>query len=305
MGDAQPDRIIEVDTGVPQVLYIDHRRRHPSFGATIGLPGGGRVRYGALQTIVTWRDGTRARVFSMATRGSTSRTPGRRRAGLLRGLFGADDGHVNDDFIGRDGHRYKASAIQGVGLFVQTKAQLHTLMTGFGRSWRITQRESLFVYPPGKNTRSYLVPGFPRLPVTVRSFSRAALAAAAAACRRAGVTNPTLFVGCEIDFAATGSHLLAASTGTLQHAAGIPDGPVTSPGVSPIPWTQLSAATDSNSSFLLPAMGLANPGTGTVVAAFERFAHGSIESNTFTAGTGGRTAGLWPASRSVASSTCR
>ena len=280
--------IVEVDTGAPQVLYIDHRRRFPADGQTIVLPGGGRVQYGAAQTIITWRDGTRARVFSIGNEGvNIAVTPSRRRAGLLRGLFGADDGHMSDDFISRNGHRYDAGAIQSVGLFVETKAQLHTLMTGFGRSWRITQRESLFVYPPGKNTRSYLVPGFPRLPVALHSFSRAVLAAAAAECRRAGVTNPTLLVGCEIDVAATGNHLLAATTGTLQHAAGIPAGPLTSPGVSPIPWTQLSAGTDSNSSFLLPAVALANPATGTVVAAFDRFAHGSIESDTFTAGSGG------------------
>jgi hypothetical protein len=147
---------VEVDKGSPLVLYIDHRRRHPLSGQTIALPGGGplpgggRVKYGAVQTVVTWRDGTRAAVFSIGNEGvNIAVAPSARRAGLLRGLLGVDDGHVGDDFIGRDGRRYNPDQIQSVGLFAYTPADIHTLLTGFGRTWRITQRESLFVYPPG------------------------------------------------------------------------------------------------------------------------------------------------------------
>ena len=42
----------------------------------------------------------------------------------------------------------------------------------FGASWRITQRQSLFVYPRGKSTRSFLVPGFPHKPLTLAGLRR-------------------------------------------------------------------------------------------------------------------------------------
>ncbi len=197
------------------------------------------------------------------------------------------DWQVDDDFIGRNGHRYAAKQIESVGLFVFSAAQRRIVLGGFGRSWRITQRESLFVYPPGKNTNSYLVPGFPHTLVSLASFGHRRVTTAARVCRRAGVTNATLMVGCEIDYSATGSRLLATSTGTLQHAAGIHGAPATSPGFSPIPWTQLSVQTDNDSPFLVPTVALANRAAATVVAAYARSAGGSIESDTFHAGPGG------------------
>jgi hypothetical protein len=56
----------------------------------------------------------------------------------------------------------------------------------------------------------------------VRSIPRLRLLAAARACHQARVTNATLFIGCEIDFGATGDHRLASSAGALQHTAGLP-----------------------------------------------------------------------------------
>jgi hypothetical protein len=214
--------IVEVDKGSPQVLYIDHQRRSARAGQTIGLPGGGRVRYGTTQTVVTWGDGTTARVFSIGDEGvNIAIKPSRSRAGLLTGLLGNDDRNPRNDFVGRDGHRYSADEIESVGLFVFNRAELQILLGGFGRSWRITQAESLFVYPPGKTTSSYLVPGFPRTLVSLLSLSRRRRRTAANVCRRAHVTNATLLAGCTIDYGATGDHRLATATGTLQRVAGI------------------------------------------------------------------------------------
>ena len=279
--------IVEVDKGSPLVLYINHRRRSARGGQTIRLAGDGRVRYSPAHVIVRWSDGTRADVFSIGDEGvNIAVMPSPRRAGLLRGLLGADDDNVDDDFIGRNGERYNAKKIQSVGLLVNSAAQVRIVLGGFGRSWRITQRESLFVYPPGKNTRSYLVKGFPRAIVSLFSLPHRRLLAAQTACRRAHVTNATLLVGCEIDYGATGDRRLATSTGTLQRGAGIPATKPTS-GISPIPWTQLSAHLDTNSPFLLPSIAHAPGAADTIVSAFQRYAHGSIESDTFHAGTSG------------------
>ena len=275
--------IVEVDKGSPLVLYIDHRRRRAHAGEVIRLPGGGRVIDHAGEVDVRWSDGTKAIVLSIADEGvNIAVTPSASRAGLLRGLLGSDDGNRADDFIGRDGHRYNASAIQSVGLLVYTHAQLQILLGRFGRSWRITQRQSLFVYPPGRNTRSYLVPGFPHVLIALGSLSTGRRQAAAGACRRAHVTNSTLLTGCEIDYGATGDQRLASSTGTLQQVARISSPPGTT-GIltSPVPWTRLSPVADTTVG--PPAIAIAG---GQAVAAYT-VARDAIEADTFSAASGG------------------
>ena len=154
--------IVEVDKGSPLVLYINRHRRRARPGQVIALSGGGSVRYSHTKVVVTWADGTQATVLSIGAEGvNISVNPSVARAGRLRGLFGNDDGKRADDFVGRDGKHYSAKMIERVGLFVFTRAQVRTLLGGFGRSWRITQAHSLFVYPRGKNTRSYLVARIP------------------------------------------------------------------------------------------------------------------------------------------------
>ena len=153
---------VEVDKGSPLVLYINRHRRRARPGEVIALSGGGSVRYSRSKVVVNWADGTQATVLSIGSEGvNISVNPSVARAGRLRGLFGNDDGKPADDFIGRNGKQYNAKKIESVGLFVATRAQVRTLLGGFGHSWRITQAQSLFVYPHGKNTRSYLVARIP------------------------------------------------------------------------------------------------------------------------------------------------
>lgn len=272
--------VVEIDKGQPLVLYVNHRRRAARAGERIALAGGGRVNYGPLQTIVTWSDGTSARLFSIGSEGvNVAVTPSRRRAGLLRGLLGSDDGKTSDDFFGRNGRRYSALDIQSVGLFAATEQQRRILLGGFGRSWRIAQAQSLFVYPRGKSTRSYDVPGFPRRLISLRTFSGGQRARAAAICRGDHVTNPQLLAGCTIDLAATGDHRLAAATGTLQRAAGI-HGQVPAGSVQ---WTQLSSQVDK----LVPLLPTIVTAGGHLVAAYRRTTDRAIEVATFDAGSGG------------------
>jgi hypothetical protein len=215
--------IVEVDKGSPLMLYIDRHKRPTHSGEVIALPGGGAVRYSPTGVTVSWADGTTATVLSIGNEGvNIFVNPSASRAGRLRGLMGSDDGTTADDFIGRDGQRYDPNVIQSVGLFAVTRAQIGIVLGGFGRSWRITQAASLFVYPPGKNTRSYLVSGFPRTLLSVQSLTPARSRAAERACRRAGVTNAALLAGCEIDYGVTGDGRLAAATGRVQRAASIP-----------------------------------------------------------------------------------
>lgn len=212
--------IVEVDKGAPLVLYINRRRFRARPGQVIALSGGGSVNYSSKQVTLTWPDGTHATVLSIGSEGvNINVTPSASRAGKLRGLLGNDDGNRPDDFIGRDGRRYNAKKIESVGLFAFSRAAVRILLGGFGRSWRISQAQSLFVYPPGKSTRSYLVPGFPHALMSLLALTRARRLAAARAC--AGVSD-SLRVGCEIDFGATGDRRLVIATRALQRAAGLP-----------------------------------------------------------------------------------
>jgi hypothetical protein len=148
--------------------------------------------------------------------------PSRQRTGHLVGLLGNDNGNVNDDFVGRNGQMYSASLVQGFDVYSGSATDKHIVLDEFGASWRITPATSLFVYPPGKTTYSYIVKGFPRRWISAQSLSRGQRAAALAACHRDHVTNAALLGGCVVDVGATGQRQLAASAGAFQRAAGLP-----------------------------------------------------------------------------------
>jgi hypothetical protein len=206
------------------VLYLGHRRAALRPGQSTALAGGGRVRYAPARVSVTWPDGTVADVYRLLTHYGVniSVKPSRLRAGHLTGLLGDDDGNVNNDYVGRDGRVYPAKLVQGFGVYVNSAKARHVLLDEFAAGWRITPATSLFVYPPGKNTYSYIVKGFPRRAISAQSLSRSQRAAALAACRRAHVTNAALLGGCVVDVGATGEKTLAASAGAFQRAAGLP-----------------------------------------------------------------------------------
>jgi hypothetical protein len=223
--------VVEVDNptsnlGQPGalVLYLDHHRANARSGQSMTLAGGGRVHYTPATVTVTWPDGTVVDVYRMLDHYGVniSVKPSRQRTGHLVGLLGNDNGNVNDDYIGRSGQMYSTSLVQGFDVYTSSATDKHIVLDEFGASWRITPATSLFVYPPGKNTYSYIVRGFPRRWISAQSLSRGQRAAALAACHRDHVTNAALLGGCVIDVGATGQRQLAASAGAFQRAAGLP-----------------------------------------------------------------------------------
>ena len=281
--------IVEVDRGTPLVLYVNRHRRRLHAGQTIALSGGARVRYGRTQVVIAWSDGTVARVLSIGSEGvNLAMRPTPDRAGLLTGLLGNDNGNDADDFVGRGGHRYSPNVFHRIAFFGGPRSAERVVYGQFGKSWLITQRASLFVYPPGKTTRSYLVPGFPRHSVGLFTLPSARRQAGAVVCRHAHVDNAALLNGCMIDVGATGNRTLASATGTLQHAAGIPgSGTGTPAGIvrSTVPWTMLSSQ-NIRTVALLPA--IATAGT-QVVAAYSDPTQTGIEVASFTPGSSGVT----------------
>ena len=111
--------------------------------------------------------------------------------------------------IGADGHRYV--------LDPTTRLGFAALYGPFANSWRITAKASLFTYPKGKSTSSYVVKGFPLTNAALVNVLTAKKARATATCEADGVTDPKLLDDCVLDVAETGqSDLAAAFSRTLR-----------------------------------------------------------------------------------------
>ncbi|MGO9753733.1 MAG: hypothetical protein ACLP8S_06170 [Solirubrobacteraceae bacterium] len=294
--------VVEVDNDTPEIfqsgalrLYLDHQQIvAPRNGQTFALPGGGNVRYTPSTVTVRWPDGTEAVVYRLLLHygENISVQPSRGRAGLLAGLLGNDDGNPNNDFAGRNGFVYPAALFKGFGVDVGSPRLQHVVIGEFGASWRITPAASLFVYPPGKNTYSYIVKGFPRRVISLAGLSPRQRTDGLDACRQAQVTNAALLGGCAIDVGATGDRALAAAAGIFQRGAGLKPNTAKGPlsgswsgrysgafqGTFKLEWVQ-------SGSTLVGAIALSNPHTtykvnGTVNGSVIRF--GTVGSTAIT-----------------------
>ncbi len=203
---------VEIDAGHTLSVLIDGAKQ-AVMGAPVALPHGGTVALRSGEIVVTWPDGTQVQLWSVGPWGvSYLFEPVPARAGQLRGLLGTDSGDARH-LAGRDGHVYAAAALEGAQGFA-------TKYRRFGESWRITPATSLFTYPRGRNTATYTDRSIPRRLYTLQSLPANARSAAAATCRRRGVTRAAILRDCVLDVAATGEAGFAASGGTLQRTAG-------------------------------------------------------------------------------------
>jgi hypothetical protein len=150
-----------------------------------------------------------------------------RLAGRLSGLLTADatsrstpPGH--EALVGGNGRRYV--------LDPNTMAGSRTLYRSFAPTWEITPRTSLFTYPRGKTTRSYLVAGFPSEIATddtvLPKLSPQELTKLEGTCRQAGITDGALLDDCVLDSTEIGTGFtgllaeLAADIGAYVRTGG-------------------------------------------------------------------------------------
>jgi hypothetical protein len=251
-------------------VYVDKRAIH---GSSAKLAGGGKLSIGpgslGMTATVTWPDGTVAKVFNAAGLGSgvldVSVALAADQLGHVSGLLGAAGTPAAKEFPSPSGHLYPQSIFSGT-----SRHDLRVRYDGFGNSWRITQRQSLFRYPHGRSTRSYTIRGFPRTYETVASLSPAKRAKAEKACRAAGITSGKLLDACIIDVAATGDAGFAAGDANLQRAV------ANAPG-----WSKLSGG--SEPSLLAPTLG---EGGGDVVAAYDEDKNTGVGVASFPAAPG-------------------
>jgi hypothetical protein len=224
---------VEIDAGSELRLRVNGS----TTTAPANLPHGGTVDSHSGIISVTWPDGSQAQLWSIGPWGVAYLfEPAPARAGRLVGLLGNDGGDT-EHLVGRDGHVYLASALEGTRGFA---AKYHR----FGESWRITQATSLFTYSPGRSTASYTDRSIPPKLRTLGSLPTRVRAAAARTCRGRGIIRPAILRDCTLDLAITRQPAFASSAATLQDLARLPDRPPVPP--APTRATRFVATCDAD-----------------------------------------------------------
>lgn len=152
------------------------------------------------------------------------------RSDKYSGLLGNVNGNKNDDFQIRGGSNVLevqstygdvTKVLNLVGLRLPgaldraEKVYFDQLYKQFGNSWRVKQEESLFDYPAGKTTKSYVDPGFPDKYLTLNMLSPEQIQKARNACTQASV-SPDLMEGCIFDVGFSGFSEFARTTAEIS-----------------------------------------------------------------------------------------
>jgi hypothetical protein len=174
---------------------------------------------------ITWKDGTTVHVSNSLTSPSGNQWApslsiqikiARARLRHLEGVIGNAGVSSRREYLSRSGTAYSAKEL--VGGFGTDASQNKQLYQGYGGSWRITQKQSLFTYKRHKSTRSYTILNFPRSTFNVHKVPAAKSQQAAADCKAAGVTTSAVRHDCEYDVLATGNAAFAGGDVPLQMA---------------------------------------------------------------------------------------
>jgi von Willebrand factor type D domain len=139
---------------------------------------------------VTWPDGSRLIISPVGVWGlSVEILPSEGLTGHLHGLLGA----------AAPGRTHRVMSSSGAAIDPAVFSDLYGV---FSRSWRISQKNSLFDYDPGKSTLSYTDLSLPSRPVKLSDVP--GRQAAERMCSTTRSTQDDLWRGCVLDVAATG-----------------------------------------------------------------------------------------------------
>ena len=260
---------VEVDPGLATGIFVNG---HPVklSGAVDHLIGGGELYYDSVgDVVVKWPDGSKAVVYAAGIGGYVVFTAPPALAGKLTGLLSAvaepEDAPglpTGDEvLIGGNGKHY----LVNTGTTLPSSA----LYREFAPSWQIAPKESLFTYPRGKRTSSYILKNFPGSGYVLASVPAARLTDIKGTCRKAGVTNANLLEDCIYDTAATGrpAGLVAALAARTETVAAEN--------------TQVTSTSGPTTTLLGSGNGLpvtaADPATGTTYVAWATDGGGAID----------------------------
>jgi hypothetical protein len=185
------------------LLRINGQRSILAEGSVLSLRGGGRLlRQGNNFTI-----SAPTQEFLQVSGGSTltvNLTVPKNRRGTIRGLLGNNNGKAEDDLQTRDGKSLPMNP---------SYDQLYNV---FGKSWRVSQDESLFDYGAGETAATFALLDFPQKVLTLADFSAQQKQEAEKVCRSAGVSNAALLESCLFDVLVTGDRSFANISAYVQ-----------------------------------------------------------------------------------------
>jgi len=164
----------------------------PFNGGRIDLPNGGAIVDAEPGYLIVWLGGFRVgvRVASSFLDIGMSKPEGSTLS--YTGLLGNMNGDPADDFFSRGGQR------------LALPVQFEDLYRVFGKSWQITQAESLFDYEAGETIATFARPEFPAVPITVDDLEPDVYQSASTACLNAGISDPIILNDCILDVGLTG-----------------------------------------------------------------------------------------------------
>lgn len=131
------------------------------------------------------------------------RTLNEKRKNQVEGLLGQFNDNPEDDFQDKAGNSYNYKFNSSTTDFYKK----------FAHDWRITQNQSILVYPTGKTTESYTKLEFPEKAISLFDFDLADRQKAEQTCRNAGITGEPDLSNCMIDVLATGMNEMAEQMG--------------------------------------------------------------------------------------------
>jgi hypothetical protein len=254
------DTVEVVPNGPDGLVVYENKHRTSARTLTLGTAGSLQVttESGVPLVKVALADGSTVGVYNTFGALGLDVALTAERYDHVTGLLGHWGGSAATQFVGRTGKPYSASVITGT-----STQDVHTRYDEFGASWRMTQKQSLFMYGKGQSTSSFLVKGFPHKPLTIGQLNKALRALAEKLCHAAGITKTALLDACALDVGATGQHAFATGDARVQRGIG-----PTAPG-----WIHLSTSSTTVPTFA-PAVA---EQAGSVLVAYPTDANKGIE----------------------------
>ena len=195
--------IVAVYAGQPAPLRVNHQPaslKEPS----IRLTKGGEVRREGNGFVVVWPDKSQVRIlYGPNLDYIVSLCPPQH---ATEGLLGSADARSGVFPV-----RHATAIELGSG-----DAGYDQLYHVVGNSWRISQSESLFDYAAGQTTDTFTDLNFPYQFDSTAEISSDRWQQGEAACRQAGISDPTSLRECTLDVAATGQAAFATNAALME-----------------------------------------------------------------------------------------
>ncbi len=170
----------------------------------IALPDGGQLSIVSNTINVNWLDGSKAVVDVRPGFLNLSLLVADVHKGRLSGLLGNfDDNNAND-------------MRNNLGVDISLTPQADQLYGDFTNGWRVTDKNSLFVYFGNENSDFFTNRLFPGRRFTVNDLSASARSSATNICTNAGISDTRLLKNCIIDVGATNNIEFAESIMQVQ-----------------------------------------------------------------------------------------